>query len=87
VGSAQSRGAEGSPRGGCSSSLGVDGQCRALLCVAATEFDRTAWNCVSGGLGLSLGRFSSPGGGQALEQASWGSGCSITPDGVQAAFE
>ena len=50
MGSAQSRGAEGSPRGGCSSSLGVDGQCRALLCVAATEPEGMAWGCVRGGV-------------------------------------
>ena len=49
--------------------------------MAATEFDRTAWNCVSGGLGLSLGRFSSPGGGQALEQAARVDGGVTVPGG------
>jgi len=47
--SAQSRGAEGRPHGGFSSSQGAEGQRWALLCVTATGPEGTAWSCVRGG--------------------------------------
>ena len=46
---AQSRGAEGRPDSGCSSSQGAEGQRWALLCVTATGPEGTAWSCVRGG--------------------------------------
>jgi len=47
--SAQSRGAEGRPHGGCSSSQEAEGQRWALLCVTTTGPEGTAWSCVRGG--------------------------------------
>ena len=46
--SAQSRGAEGSPHGGCSSSQGAEGSAE-LCSVTATGPEGTAWSCVRGG--------------------------------------